>query len=196
MTLVPTPAQIRAQVRAVWEKGGAARVIGIRAPLTVEFGDVLRVAEAELPVARCDSVLEVRERLTATAGGCAAGADHAARRERARRRRGRAARQAAPVLDRALATGQGSLPRPLRRSTPGSAPRLGRPCSVGGGARRGLPAGPERLHPGRAGLAGAVRGPARPARWRARRRGPARVEPVGRATGSGSPTSIRRRARA
>ena len=66
MTVVPTAAQIRAQVRAVWEKGGAARVIGIRAPLTIEVSDVLHVAEAELPVARCGSVLEVRERLMAT----------------------------------------------------------------------------------------------------------------------------------
>jgi hypothetical protein len=64
MTGVPTQAQIRAQVRAVWEKGGAIRVIGIRAPVTVDVGDVLQVAEAELPVARCGSVLEVRERLT------------------------------------------------------------------------------------------------------------------------------------
>lgn len=65
MTVVPTPAQIRAQVRAVWEKGGTARAIGIRAPLTVDVGDVLQVADAALPVARCGSVLEVRERLTA-----------------------------------------------------------------------------------------------------------------------------------
>jgi hypothetical protein len=65
--MLPTPAQIRAQVRAVWENGSAARVIGIRAPLTVEVGEVLQVGDAALPVARCGSVLEVRERLAAAA---------------------------------------------------------------------------------------------------------------------------------
>jgi hypothetical protein len=65
MTRVPTLAQIRAQVQAVWEKDRAASVIGIRAPLTVAVAEVLPVAGAALPVARCASVLAVREQLAA-----------------------------------------------------------------------------------------------------------------------------------
>lgn len=63
MSLVPTAAQIRAQVSAVLEKIAQAQVIGIKAPLSVEIADSLRIGETELPVARCDSVLEIRERM-------------------------------------------------------------------------------------------------------------------------------------
>ncbi len=63
MSLIPTPAQIRAQVAAVWGKVPGAQVIGIRSPVTAETGDVIRVNGEELAVARCASVLEIRERL-------------------------------------------------------------------------------------------------------------------------------------
>ena len=68
MTLVPTPAQIRAQVAAVLGKAPDAHVIGIRAPTSVETGDALRVNGEELAVARCKSVLEIRERLAGQEG--------------------------------------------------------------------------------------------------------------------------------
>ena len=68
MSLVPTPAQIRAQVAAVWGKAPDARVIGIRAPASVETGEALRINGKELPVARCESVLEIRERLAGHEG--------------------------------------------------------------------------------------------------------------------------------
>lgn len=71
MTMVPTPAQIRAQVAAVLGKVPDARVVGIKTPLTVELGDTLRVGEAELPVVRSDSVLDIRERLEGMAEGSA-----------------------------------------------------------------------------------------------------------------------------
>ena len=71
MTMVPTPAQIRAQVSAVLGKVPDARVVGIKTPLTVELGDTLRVGEADLPVVRSDSVLEIRERLGGMAEGSA-----------------------------------------------------------------------------------------------------------------------------
>ena len=70
MTVVPTQMQIRAQVSAVLRKVPDACVIGIRAPLTVETGDSLRLGDRELAITRSDSVLEIRERLTAE--GCAA----------------------------------------------------------------------------------------------------------------------------
>jgi hypothetical protein len=63
--MVPTPAQIRAQVSAVLDKIPDARVIGIKAPVTVELGESLRVGERELPVARSESVLDIRERMDA-----------------------------------------------------------------------------------------------------------------------------------
>jgi hypothetical protein len=69
MTMVPTLAQIRAQVSAVLDKAPDARVIGIKAPLTVELGERLRVGERELPVARSDSVLDIRERLAEMSDG-------------------------------------------------------------------------------------------------------------------------------
>lgn len=69
MTMVPTPAQIRAQVSAVLGKTPDARVIGIKSPLTVELGETLRLGERELAVARSDSVLEIRERLEAIGEG-------------------------------------------------------------------------------------------------------------------------------
>lgn len=61
--MIPTPAQIRAQVSAVLGKVPDARVIGIRAPLTVELGESVRIGDTELSVARSDSVLDIRERL-------------------------------------------------------------------------------------------------------------------------------------
>jgi len=61
--MVPTPAQIRAQVSAVLGKLPDARVIGIKSPLTVELGDTLRLGDKELAIARSESVLEIRERL-------------------------------------------------------------------------------------------------------------------------------------
>jgi len=61
--MVPTPAQIRAQVSAVLGKMPDARVIGIKSPLTVELGDTLRLGDKELAIARSESVLEIRERL-------------------------------------------------------------------------------------------------------------------------------------
>jgi hypothetical protein len=69
MTMIPTPAQIRAQVSAILDKVPDARVIGIRAPLTVELGERLRVGDRELPVARSDSVLDIRERLDQISDG-------------------------------------------------------------------------------------------------------------------------------
>ena len=63
MTLVPTQAQIRAQVAAVLDKLRGTSVIGIRAPTTVEVGDSLVVDGREIPLAQCGSVLEIRERL-------------------------------------------------------------------------------------------------------------------------------------
>jgi hypothetical protein len=69
--VVPTSAQIRAQVSAVLGKMPDARVIGIKSPLTVELGDTLRVGDMELAVARSDSVLEIRERLEDLAEGSA-----------------------------------------------------------------------------------------------------------------------------
>lgn len=69
--MIPTPAQIRAQVSAVLGKMPDARVIGIRAPLTVELGDTLRLGDVELAVARSDSVLEIRERLEGLRQGSA-----------------------------------------------------------------------------------------------------------------------------
>jgi hypothetical protein len=71
MSVVPTPAQIRAQVSAVLEKIPDARVIGIRSPLTAELGDTLRLGDVELAVARSDSVLEIRERLEGLTEGSA-----------------------------------------------------------------------------------------------------------------------------
>ncbi|WP_462329968.1 BREX-2 system phosphatase PglZ [Thiohalocapsa halophila] len=69
MSVAPTPAQIRAQVAAVLDKLPQARVVGIRAPLTVEVGESLHLDGRELPVARSDSVLDIRERLDALADG-------------------------------------------------------------------------------------------------------------------------------
>ncbi|MHA7839310.1 MAG: BREX-2 system phosphatase PglZ, partial [bacterium] len=63
MSLVPTPAQIRAQVAAVRKERPNARVIGIQAPLSATTGDSLRVDGEALAIARCASVLEIRERL-------------------------------------------------------------------------------------------------------------------------------------
>ena len=64
----PTAAQIRAQVAAVRDKAPCARVIGIRSPAALDMDDTLRVGEAEFVVARCRSVLEIRERLLAVEG--------------------------------------------------------------------------------------------------------------------------------
>ena len=69
--MVPTPAQIRAQVSAVLGKLPDARVIGIKSPLTVELGDTLRLGDKELAIARSESVLEIRERLQELAEGSA-----------------------------------------------------------------------------------------------------------------------------
>jgi len=69
--MVPTPAQIRAQVSAVLGKMPDARVIGIKSPLTVELGDTLRLGDKELAIARSESVLEIRERLDDLAEGSA-----------------------------------------------------------------------------------------------------------------------------
>jgi hypothetical protein len=69
--MIPTPAQIRAQVSAVLDKIPDARVIGIRSPLTAALGDTLQLADVELTVARSDSVLEIRERLEGLAEGSA-----------------------------------------------------------------------------------------------------------------------------
>ena len=69
MSVVPTPAQIRAQVSAVLDKMPDARVIGIKSPLTVELGDTLRLGDEELAVARSESVLEIRELLAGLAEG-------------------------------------------------------------------------------------------------------------------------------
>ena len=69
MSIAPTPAQIRAQVAAVLDKLPEARVVGIRAPLNVELGDCIQLDGRELPVARSDSVLDIRERCDALADG-------------------------------------------------------------------------------------------------------------------------------
>lgn len=59
----PTPRQIEAQVAAVYEKFPHARIIGLRLlPGPAEPGTI-RIADADFPVARCDSVLALRERL-------------------------------------------------------------------------------------------------------------------------------------
>jgi hypothetical protein len=60
---VPTPEQIRAQVASVLSKAADARVIGIQVPRTVTTGATLQVNGAELPIALCDTVLAVREKL-------------------------------------------------------------------------------------------------------------------------------------
>ena len=59
--MVPTPAQIRAQVAAVLDDMPDARVIGIKSPLTVELGSTLHLKDNELAVGCSDSVLEIRE---------------------------------------------------------------------------------------------------------------------------------------
>lgn len=63
MSLAPTLAQIRAQVAAVRAKSSTARVIAIQAPLSATTGDSLRVDGEEIAIARCATVLEIRERL-------------------------------------------------------------------------------------------------------------------------------------
>ena len=66
MTTVPSPAQVRAQVESIRRQFPDARAIAIGLP---SFGDptlarpALRVGSEELPVARCESVLALRERL-------------------------------------------------------------------------------------------------------------------------------------
>jgi len=65
MSLVPTLAQIRAQVAAVRAKSPTARVIAIQAPLSATTDESLRIDGEELAIARCGSILEIRERLVA-----------------------------------------------------------------------------------------------------------------------------------
>lgn len=65
--LIPTPAQIRAKVSAVLDKVPEARVIGIRSPLGVELGESLHIGDADLAVARGESVLDIRDRMAALA---------------------------------------------------------------------------------------------------------------------------------
>ena len=66
MTAVPSPAQVRAQVESIRRQFPDARAIAIGLP---SLGDptlarpALRVGSEELPVARCESVLALRERL-------------------------------------------------------------------------------------------------------------------------------------
>jgi hypothetical protein len=62
-TFAPTRRLISAQVAAVLEKEADAPAVGIRAEAPSDLGDVLQVGGRELPVACCESVLEVRERL-------------------------------------------------------------------------------------------------------------------------------------
>lgn len=59
----PTKRLISAQVAAILNKDAKAPAVGIRAEAPSDLGETLRVGEQELPVACCESVLEVRERL-------------------------------------------------------------------------------------------------------------------------------------
>lgn len=60
----PTPRQIEAQVAAVYAKFPHARIIGLRLPAGPAEPGKVWIDGRELPVARCDSVLALRERLT------------------------------------------------------------------------------------------------------------------------------------
>lgn len=60
---VASVASIRAQVAVLRRRFPDARVLGLRVTPLPELGPVLRVDGEELPVARCESVLAVRERL-------------------------------------------------------------------------------------------------------------------------------------
>ena len=69
MSQAVTLGQIRAQVASVWAKAKDARVIAIQVPGTLATSATLQVNGAELPVAHCDSVLAIRERLVQAEGG-------------------------------------------------------------------------------------------------------------------------------
>ncbi len=66
MTVVPSSAQIHAQVKSIRERYPDARVIGISVPVLDEAAPApaaLRIGDEELPVVRSRSVLALRERL-------------------------------------------------------------------------------------------------------------------------------------
>ena len=69
MNLVPTRAQVRAQVAAVLSKPLSSTVIGIRMPTSSDLGNTLVVEGREIPLSRCDSVLQVRECLAKAPAG-------------------------------------------------------------------------------------------------------------------------------
>ena len=62
-SFAPTRRLISAQVAAILNKDAGAPAIGIKAEAPSDLGDVLRVENRDLPVVRCESVLELREKL-------------------------------------------------------------------------------------------------------------------------------------
>ena len=62
-SFAPTRRLISAQVAAILNKDAGAPAIGIKAEAPSDLGDLLRVENRDLAVVRCESVLELREKL-------------------------------------------------------------------------------------------------------------------------------------